>query len=239
MSYAASRTAEEPARESVPPLQNGDHLTGPEFERRWKATPGLQKAELIEGVVYMAPAVSLRGHGQPHFRMIGLLSQYDLMTPGVVGADNATVRLDLDNLPQPDIFLLIAPELDGPVNVDENEDDVMQGAPQFVCEIAATSASMDLHRKLQLYRRHGVKEYVVWRTLDGQIDYFIERGGDFHKLLPRPSGEFASEVLPGLWLDAASILRNDWQAAARKLQEGIASPEHAAFAQRLAASGKP
>ena len=238
MSQAVTKTHAESSRPTIPPLQNGDHLSGPEFERRWDATPGLQKAELIEGVVYMAPAVSLRGHGVPQFRMIGLLGQYILMTPGVVGADNATVRLDLDNLPQPDICLLIAPELEGAVNVGDDEDDVREGAPEFVCEIAATSASMDLHRKLHLYRRHGVKEYVVWRTLDGRIDYFIERGGDFQKLTPRPSGEFASEVLPGLWLDAPAVLRGDWQAAARKLQEGIGSPEHAAFVQRLPAKRK-
>ncbi len=182
----------------------------------------------------MAPAVSLRGHGQPQFQMIGLLGQYVFMTPGVVGADNATIRLDLDNLPQPDIFLLIPPGFGGQTTEDE-EDDILRGAPEFVCEIAASSASMDMHRKLQLYRRHGVKEYVVWRTLDGQIDYFIERGGDFQKLTPRPSGEFASEVLPGLWLDAPAVLRGDWQAAARTLQSGIAFPEHAAFVQRLAA----
>ncbi len=238
MSQAASKIATDPTRGAVPPLQNGDHLSGPEFERRWDATPGLQKAELIEGVVYMAPAVSWRGHGLPHYRMIVLLGQYDLVTPGVLGADNTTVRLDLENLPQPDIFLLIDPKHGGQTTVDK-EDDILQGAPEFVCEIAASSASMDLHRKLELYRRHGVKEYVVWRTLDGRMDYFIERGGDFQKFMPRPSGEFASEVLPGLWLDAPAVLRNDWQAAARTLQAGIASPEHTEFVKHLAASRKP
>lgn len=156
----------------------------------------------------------------------------------MLGADNTTVRLDLENLPQPDIFLVIDPKHGGQTTVND-EDDILQGAPEFVCEIAASIASMDLHRKLELYRRHGVKEYVVWRTLDSQIDYFIERGGDFQKLMPRPSGEFASEVLPGLWLDAPAVLRNDWRAAARTLQAGIASPEHAAFVKRLAAARKP
>ena len=33
----------------------------------------LKKAELIEGVVYMGSPVSFRGHGSPHFRLIGWL----------------------------------------------------------------------------------------------------------------------------------------------------------------------
>jgi len=39
------------SRPRVLPLEPGDHLTREEFERRYDATPGLKKAELIEGVV--------------------------------------------------------------------------------------------------------------------------------------------------------------------------------------------
>ncbi len=39
---------------SIPPLENGDSLTSPEFERRYNAMPHLKKAQLIEGKVYMA-----------------------------------------------------------------------------------------------------------------------------------------------------------------------------------------
>lgn len=38
----------------VPPLENGDRLTRYEFERRYTANPQIKKAELIEGVVYVA-----------------------------------------------------------------------------------------------------------------------------------------------------------------------------------------
>lgn len=50
---------------AVPPLQPGDHLTRDEFERRFDATPGLKHAELIEGVVYMAPALRFDLHAEP------------------------------------------------------------------------------------------------------------------------------------------------------------------------------
>jgi hypothetical protein len=47
----------------VPPRVDGEHLGRDEFERRFDATPGLTKAELIEGVVHMAPAVRAENHG--------------------------------------------------------------------------------------------------------------------------------------------------------------------------------
>ena len=39
------------------PLENGDRLSRHEFERRHTASPDVKKAELIEGVVYIASSV--------------------------------------------------------------------------------------------------------------------------------------------------------------------------------------
>jgi len=66
-----------------PPLEPGDHLTRDEFERRYEATPGLKKAELIEGVVYMPSPVRLDQHGSPRAALIGWLWYYRVFTPGV------------------------------------------------------------------------------------------------------------------------------------------------------------
>jgi hypothetical protein len=51
---------------SIPPLENGDHLTLAEFERRYNAMPNLKRAELIEGKVYVSPPTSIAGHSNPH-----------------------------------------------------------------------------------------------------------------------------------------------------------------------------
>src|SRR5436190_13433075 len=104
----ASRITEKAVTKAVPPLQNGDHLTVDEFLRRYAAMPHCKKAELIEGVVYMPSPVSQERHGRPHFRLSGWLHHYVERSPGVDGGDNATVRLDLDNEPQPDLQLRIA-----------------------------------------------------------------------------------------------------------------------------------
>src|SRR5262250_2667499 len=89
----------------IPPLENGDRLTRPEFERRYEAMPHLKKAELIEGVVYVPSPVRYEGHGRQHSAILTWLGVYMASTPGVGAGDNTTVRLDLDNEPQPDALL--------------------------------------------------------------------------------------------------------------------------------------
>lgn len=84
----------------LPPLESGDRLTRPEFERRYNEMPPNKKAELIEGVVYVAAAVRIKNHGRPHAQIIGWLAAYWFDTPGVDMGDNTTVRLDADNEPQ-------------------------------------------------------------------------------------------------------------------------------------------
>ena len=140
----------------IPPLQNGDWLTREEFERRYDATPGLTKAELIDGVVYMPPPVSHDDHSEPHFDLIGWLAQYRALTPGVRGGDNGSLRLALGSMPQPDGYLLILPSHGGQARIDE--DGYVEGAPELVAEVSASRASFDLNDKLNTYRRGRVRE---------------------------------------------------------------------------------
>lgn len=214
----------------VPPLETGDRLTRPEFERRYAAMPHVKKAELIEGVVYMPSPVSIE-HATPHFNLIGWLSHYRAATSGICGGDNGTVRLDMDNEPQPDVFLRILTEHGGQARVDE--DGYVSGAPELAAEVARSSVSIDLHAKLHPYRRNGVREYIVWRIDDRAIDWFVLREGRYEPLAAGADGLYRSEVLPGLWLDAAALLRGDLLAVFQTVQRGLDSPEHAAFVRRL------
>src|SRR5438876_9056803 len=105
--------------ERVPALQNGDRLTRDEFERRYEAMPHIKKAELIEGVVFMPSPVS-REHAEAHCALMGWVCQYWAATPGVAGGDNGTLRLDLDNEPQPDAYLRILETHGGQAREDED-----------------------------------------------------------------------------------------------------------------------
>ena len=219
----------------VPELRAGDRLTRAEFERRYSAMPNVKKAELIEGVVYMPSPVTYTEHAGPHFKIVTWLGVYLAATPGVQGGDNATVRLDLENDPQPDAFLRIAPQSGGR---SWDEEKYVAGPPELIAEVAASSASYDLHDKLRAYQRNGVREYLVWRVWDSAIDWFALREGRFERLPRTEAGLYESEVFPGLWLDMAALLRHDLAQVLAVLQQGLASPEHAAFVARLqAASG--
>jgi len=221
----------------IPLLEAGDRLSRAEFERRYNAMPGLKRAELIEGVVYMPSPVRLRRHGGPHFDLITWLGTYKAGTPGVIGADNASTRLDLDNEPQPDAVLFIDPANGGRARI--SPDDYVEGAPELVAEVASSSVSYDLTVKLKVYRRNGVCEYLVWRVLDRQIDWFVLREGEYVRLPLNEAGLYRSEVFPGLWLDPTALVGGDMTTVIAALQRGLASPEHAAFVSRLNAQPKP
>src|SRR5208282_5881951 len=102
-----------PPTRKLPPLQNGDHLTRVEFERRWDAIPELTRAELIEGRVYVAPPTSIPGHSGPHVIFATILGTYWIGTNGVFAGDTGSIRLDEKNMPQPDLFMMIQPAFGG------------------------------------------------------------------------------------------------------------------------------
>jgi len=215
--------------QKIPALENGDQLTRPEFERRYEAMPHLKKAELIAGVVYMPSPVRHKGHGLEHSALSTWVGVYTASTRGLEASDNATVRLDLDNEPQPDVLLRLTTNGQSRVAADG----FIEGPPELVAEVASSSVAYDLHQKFDVYRRHGVREYIVWRTLDNAIDWFVLRDGRYDRL---PAGEaeiYKSEAFPGLWLDAAAMLRGDLAAVLKTLGEGIASREHAEFVRHL------
>jgi hypothetical protein len=214
----------------VPSLYNGDHLTRPEFERRYAAMPDVKKAELIEGVVYMPSPVSDE-HSGSHFDWIGWLSIYKAATPGISGGDNGSLRLDLKNAPQPDSFLRILSSHGGQAVVDK--DGYVTGAPEWLGEIAVSSASIDLHAKLRAYERNKAREYAVWRVEDRAIDWFVLRDGKFERLHPDATGIYRSEVLPGLWLDTEAMLRGDLLHVFEVVRQGMASSEYGAFKAKL------
>jgi Uma2 family endonuclease len=224
---ASSRAQPAP---NILPLEAGDRLTRVEFERRYRAMPALKKAELVEGVVYVPSPVSAK-HSGPHADLVGWLMVYRSATPGLLAGDNATVRFDEDNEPQPDALLAIDSKYGGQSRIDE--DGYFAGPPELIAEVASSSVSYDLHDKLHVYRRHGVREYLVWRVSDGEIDWFrLDEG----KYAPHPrdaSGIYKSSIFPGLWLDDAALMRGDLARVLALLQEGIAAEEHVRFVAQL------
>jgi Uma2 family endonuclease len=221
---------------ALPPLQNGDHLSREEFERRYDVMTGVKKAELIEGVVHMPSPVKFKKHSGPHFNLIGWLANYAASTPGTGGGDNGTLKLDLKNEPQPDAFLLILPEFGGQATFDD--DDYVVGAPEWIGEVSASSVSYDLHSKLEAYRRNRVKEYVVWRVLDRAIDWFVLEGDQFTRLACE-DGIYRSRVFSGLWLDVQALLDGQLAKVFEVVQQGVATAAHQDFVNALQQRAQP
>src|SRR5688572_10719137 len=185
--------------DDIPPLENGDVLDRAEFERRYEAMPDLKKAELIDGVVYLGSPV-YRDHYRAHLLASAWLGSYLAANPTLDGGDNGTVILGEDEV-QPDLFLRKpegASSMSGKLAV--------LGPPEFVMEIASSSVSSDLHMKLDAYRRAGVREYVVWRVRQDEIDWFELVDDRFLRRTPEISGIIESRQFPGLRLDAASLI---------------------------------
>jgi Uma2 family endonuclease len=221
----------------VPPLENGDHLTREEFERRWEAMPHLQRAELLEGIVYMAAALRQEQHGRPHGLMMMWLGIYATNTPGVDFGVAASVRLGPRDEPQPDGHLRLPARASSTARLDK--DGYVAGAPDLVVEVAASTASLDMNLKLQIYERFGVREYVVWRTLDEELDWFVLKDGKY-ELLPRDSdGWRRSRLFPGLWLQPDVLLHGLGDTHDAMMHEGLKSLPHAEFKGWLAELTKP
>jgi Uma2 family endonuclease len=218
------------ALEKLPPLESGDRLTRPEFERRYAANPHIKKAELIEGIVYVASPLRHEQHGKPHSRVMTWLGVYQAMTPRVDLSVEPTVRLDLDNEPQPDAVLFIEAGAGGQTDI--SPDGYIEGAPELIVEIAASSAAIDTGSKKQVYRRNGVLEYVIWQSYDNQLEWFQLVDGEYQLLSPDPDGIIRSRVFPGLWLAVEALLSNQMAQVLEVLQAGLKSPEHNGFAER-------
>ena len=215
----------------VPPLQNGDHLDADEFLRRYKAMPEDVKAELIDGIVYIMAPVGHEDHGRPHSQTNYAFAHYASYTPHIDIGDNSTTRLADSQAPQPDVLLRIERDAGGRSSL---IDGVIHGPPELLIEVSASSASVDLNKKLRVYLEYGALEYLVVRKAAGKVDWFAFDRGRATAIEPeRESGLMKSSVFPGLWLDKAALLRGDLAALRTAVEAGCQSPEHAAFVERL------
>ena len=186
-------------------LESGDHLTREEFHRRYSARPDIKKAELIDGVVYVPSPLRGDYHGEPHGYVMLWLGYYAMHVPEARCMDNTTLLLDDGVEAQPDAMLWRR-GVGGPRM---NAKGFIEGPPQLIVEVAASSASYDLHEKKEACRRNGVREYVVWRVLDKAIDWFRLRDGGYVPVHPDAGGLIESEQFPGLRLRVASMLDGD------------------------------
>ena len=218
----------------IPPLRHGQRLTRAEFMRRWEAMPELKHAERIEGKVdIMTPPISF-DHSDPHSFVVWCLMTYRRATPGVRSLNETTTHVDGDNDFQPDAGLVIDPLHGGQTRYAGK---YLEGAPELVVEVAESSLRKDMGIKLEIYRRAGVLEYLVWHPSAKAINCFRNRAGQF---VPADleGGVFKSNPFPGLWLNVPALVAEDLDAVWETLSAGLADPAHAKFKRKLARAKK-
>ena len=120
-----------------------------------------------------------------------------------------------------------------------NKKGYIKGAPELVVEVAASTESFDLGPKLKVYRRNGVREYIVHRVYDGEFDFFLLRKGQYVRIDPDAQNIYRSETFPGLWLKVDAFVAGNLAEVLSVLHAGIASAEHQEFVRQLAAAVKP
>ena len=160
-------------------------------------------------------------------------------TPGLIPGDNSTVFIDGTNEPQPDVLLGIPVAAGGRTkSVTVNGKEYVDGAPNLVIEVAASTASIDLHGKLAAYQRNGVGEDVVLLTEEQREVRWMALVDDrFQPIAPDPAdGLLKSRLFPGLWLDAAALLAGDLPKLLAAVDRGCATDAHRDFAALILAA---
>ncbi len=218
--------------EAVFLLESGARMNQRRFHELYASTPDGFKAELIEGTVYVASPVS-GWHAGPHATLVGWLYVYMDSTLGVRVYNDATNILNSESEPQPDAALLLDEDVDGRTRMDEKG--YILGAPELVAEVAHSSASIDLGKKMEVYEREGASEYVVVLVREKRVRWFVRRDYGFEEQRPDVNGVLKSEFYPGLWLSEGSFFDAEPRPLMKILRKGLASPAHAAFVAELKA----
>src|SRR5262245_17711795 len=215
--------------ETLPPLKHGDHMTQPEFHSRYEAYPEDVKIELVGGIVHVASPMK-RPHGVSTPELATAFGIYKASTPGVEVGGDMTAILGEKSEPQPDLLLRILTENGGQSRY--NEKLYLVGAPEFIAEVSHATLDLDLNKKRKDYLDAGVQEYLVVDLENQELHWF--HFPSKRKLKADRHGIWKSRVFPGLWIDAPALLARDSAKLIATVQQGLASPEHAAFVAQLA-----
>jgi Uma2 family endonuclease len=161
-----------------------------------------QKADLLDGVIYMASPDSIRSNDLTGFVLV-LMRMFNeaRRIGGRVFVTRVAFRLTRRRAPEPDVAFVGPKRLHIIGKVD------VKGPPDIVVEIVSRdSKGRDYGIKKRTYRKAGAGEYWIIDPLAGKVEFYRLRDGAYH-LVPLEHGcYFHSEELPGFWLDVRWLL---------------------------------
>ncbi|HJT78758.1 MAG TPA: Uma2 family endonuclease [Gemmataceae bacterium] len=156
---------------------------------------GDRKADLIDGVIYMASPDNTEGNdlfGWLFSIMKFFVAARDL---GKLYGSRVAFRLDDANGPEPDIAFVRKDRLH------LVHRGFVQGPADLAVEIVSPeSVDRDYIKKRRQYERAGFTEYWILDPLEQKVTLLrLSARGKYREVRPR-RGELHSEALPGFWL---------------------------------------
>ncbi len=155
-----------------------------------------QKADLIDGVIYMASPENIDANDLFGwlFAVMSIFAEERKL--GRIFGSRVACRLDDHNAPEPDI-LFVRREHDDRVHRGG-----VEGAPDLAIEIVSPeSVERDYEDKRKKYQRFCVSEYWIIDEEEKSILLLrLSSRGRYREIKPR-GGVLRSEVLTGFWLD--------------------------------------
>jgi Uma2 family endonuclease len=174
-----------------------ERVTADEF---FKLPETTKLAELLDGeiIIHVTPK-------HIHQRIVALLHLLlaKLIPGGEVVLSPSAVRLDDENVPEPDLFWVAGPES----RCKLSEADWWYGAPDLVVEVLSPStAKHDKGYKFRLYEKHGLREYWIVDPLNRYVEVWVLRDSKFHHLgIYEPQDSFESPVLNNQKVDLQAV----------------------------------
>jgi Uma2 family endonuclease len=165
------------------------------FEDFCALVPDDQKADLIDGVIYMAPPDNTDAN-EIFVRLAGRMDLFvEEFQLGRVYGSRVAFRLDDTNGPEPDIAFVSKRHLQRVLR------GFVQGGPALAVEIVSPdSIERDYDKKRKQYEAAGVREYWIVDEIEGTITLLrLGSDGQYREVKPR-KGEYHSTVLKGFWL---------------------------------------
>jgi Uma2 family endonuclease len=184
------------AAAEVKAMSTASKLTSVTFDEFCFLVKDGQKADLIDGVIYMASPDNTDANSLNAW-LCSLMTIYarekDL---GNVYVSRVAFRLDDTNSPEPDIGFIRKDRLH------QVKRGRIDGPPDLAVEIVSPdSVERDYDKKRNQYERFGVGEYWIVDELESKITLLrLQQHGGYEEVRPE-KGLLHSHVMPGFYLD--------------------------------------